>query len=365
MDLTTGLKEEDRLKEKINIEKELTKEINKFCVNRNDVAIGTYPLSLFDNAEDFRRIDLHFKRGENILDDIFTPSDRSSWLNYFPPEEKLEKDIKTKGVLVRCRKCNRPVFEKAHMQHKEICQGEKARSKIKTPVFQSRVSSVQNKSLNSNIEENTSMDAFEMKSKLKKRAPSKKELDLNKQCGVLLNASGARCTRSLTCKSHSATSKRAVQRDYDYDYLLNMHNTRQQMLKNQKAAGIEHATAVSNVANATCFLELDEPIVDLYEAVRGSCPSKIVDEPLPFSPYASVNAHILQSVFITFLPSLARPSIPKPRHMISKRLEQLDEHFPETSTPTTEKKRKKKTLNGKEKKKTKKLAADDLISIDE
>lgn len=46
-------------------------------------------------------------------------------------------------------------------------------------------------------------------------------LDLDRHCGVIIAPSGAPCMRSLTCKSHSATSKRAViGRTRDFDSLL-------------------------------------------------------------------------------------------------------------------------------------------------
>lgn len=47
-------------------------------------------------------------------------------------------------------------------------------------------------------------------------------LDLSKHCGVIIGPSGVPCMRSLTCKSHSMASKRAVKnRIKDFDVLLN------------------------------------------------------------------------------------------------------------------------------------------------
>jgi len=44
-------------------------------------------------------------------------------------------------------------------------------------------------------------------------------IDLDKQCGVMTE-NGTVCTRSLTCKIHSVSAKRAVQgRSQDYDTL--------------------------------------------------------------------------------------------------------------------------------------------------
>lgn len=49
-------------------------------------------------------------------------------------------------------------------------------------------------------------------------------LDLSKHCGVIIGPSGVPCMRSLTCKSHSMASKRAVKnRIKDFDVLLNAY----------------------------------------------------------------------------------------------------------------------------------------------
>ena len=46
-------------------------------------------------------------------------------------------------------------------------------------------------------------------------------LDLSKHCGVIIGPSGIPCMRSLTCKSHSMASKRAITgRAKDFDKLL-------------------------------------------------------------------------------------------------------------------------------------------------
>lgn len=45
---------------------------------------------------------------------------------------------------------------------------------------------------------------------------------MSKHCGVIIGPSGVPCMRSLTCKSHSMASKRAVKnRIKDFDVLLN------------------------------------------------------------------------------------------------------------------------------------------------
>jgi len=45
---------------------------------------------------------------------------------------------------------------------------------------------------------------------------------LTRHCGVIIGSSGIPCMRSLTCKSHSVASKKAVKnRPKDFDVLLN------------------------------------------------------------------------------------------------------------------------------------------------
>jgi hypothetical protein len=53
-------------------------------------------------------------------------------------------------------------------------------------------------------------------------------IDVEKHCGVLL-PNGAQCARSLTCKSHSMGSKRAVPgRSLPYDMLLHAYQKKNQ-----------------------------------------------------------------------------------------------------------------------------------------
>lgn len=57
--------------------------------------------------------------------------------------------------------------------------------------------------------------------KVKPTGRVKGPLDLDKQCGVVASIGVPPCARSLTCKSHSMSSKRAVEgRSKPYDVLL-------------------------------------------------------------------------------------------------------------------------------------------------
>lgn len=63
------------------------------------------------------------------------------------------------------------------------------------------------------------------KMKENSRQLQKQKLDLEKNCGVIISSTGLPCLRSLTCKSHSLTSKRKVQgRLKPFDELLRERN---------------------------------------------------------------------------------------------------------------------------------------------
>ena len=54
-------------------------------------------------------------------------------------------------------------------------------------------------------------------------------VDVEKQCGVFDAEKGTRCARSLTCKSHSMSAKRAVPgRSQPYDTLLSLWQRKNQ-----------------------------------------------------------------------------------------------------------------------------------------
>ncbi|SCU98883.1 LAFA_0G20670g1_1 [Lachancea sp. 'fantastica'] len=71
------------------------------------------------------------------------------------------------------------------------------------------------------------------KRRIKQRNPTEKHLiDFDKQCGVEL-AEGGYCGRSLTCKSHSVGTKRAVKgRSQPFDVLLSQYQKKNQLKTN-------------------------------------------------------------------------------------------------------------------------------------
>ncbi|CEP08539.1 hypothetical protein [Parasitella parasitica] len=97
------------------------------------------------------------------------------------------------------------------------------------------------------------------KEKQKKLTKQKAPLDLDKQCGVIQGQSNLPCTRSLTCKSHSMGSKRAVEgRSQPYDVLLQAYqkksigrpNGKEYLTKNKASSSTTVSTSALNISGA-------------------------------------------------------------------------------------------------------------------
>lgn len=131
------------------------------------------------------------------------------------------------------------------------------------------------------------------------KKPNKKKkgpIDLDKQCGVMTE-NGTICTRSLTCKIHSVSAKRAVQgRSQDYDTLYRATSRLKEMAANQlansmakqkkdaKAAATrkalkDAAEAAANAATLAAGLELptnsDEEAEAVYNVIKYHRPNPL------------------------------------------------------------------------------------------
>lgn len=123
----------------------------------------------------------------------------------------------------------------------------------------------------------TGADKEPKKKKLKKDEPPKPKVpkpkgpvNVEQQCGVLLPNGGC-CARSLTCKSHSMGSKRAVPgRSLPYDQLLAMYQKRNQA-KIQKAA-LSAAAPLLDDEPATGPIDSDEEKDAVIAAIARSRP---------------------------------------------------------------------------------------------
>ncbi|KAI9675339.1 MAG: hypothetical protein M1817_001243 [Caeruleum heppii] len=107
-----------------------------------------------------------------------------------------------------------------------------------------------------------------------KAAKPKGPVDVEKQCGVPL-PNGAQCARSLTCKSHSMGSKRAVPgRSLPYDMLLNAYQKKNQA-KQQKAAIDANAPLADDLDPAAGSIDSDEEKDLLMAAIARSRPQPL------------------------------------------------------------------------------------------
>ncbi|KAJ2852410.1 SAGA complex subunit Sgf73 [Coemansia brasiliensis] len=78
------------------------------------------------------------------------------------------------------------------------------------------------------------------------QAKARLPLDLDRQCGVVVEPGAAPCTRSLTCKTHSMAMKRAVRgRSNMFDALLQAH-----LAKSRSAAAAKNAAASRSAAKS-------------------------------------------------------------------------------------------------------------------
>lgn len=90
------------------------------------------------------------------------------------------------------------------------------------------------------------VDKLPIKSKKNKRSKGKNrsaknvEYDPNKHCGVLIDET-KRCVRSLTCKTHLISLRRAVEgRSKEFDKLLADHRASKELLKEQERTQIQN-----------------------------------------------------------------------------------------------------------------------------
>jgi SAGA-associated factor 73 len=105
-----------------------------------------------------------------------------------------------------------------------------------------------------------------MCSKLKElsRSNQKQRLDYDKNCGVIISSTGLPCLRSLTCKSHSLTSKRKVEgRSKPFDDLLRERNA--QISKNSSEKRDSAMTSrEDNIAGYSEHLDFKERVDRVY-----------------------------------------------------------------------------------------------------
>ncbi|KAK4668405.1 SAGA complex subunit Sgf73 [Podospora pseudoanserina] len=115
-----------------------------------------------------------------------------------------------------------------------------------------------------------------------KAAKPKGPVDVERQCGVTL-ANGLPCARSLTCKSHSMSAKRAVPgRSLPYDMLLLAYQKKNQA-KQQKAAIDANAPLEDEDDVNAAAVDSDEETAAVMAALAHWNPQPVVPQPV-FTP---------------------------------------------------------------------------------
>lgn len=115
-----------------------------------------------------------------------------------------------------------------------------------------------------------------------KAAKPKGPVDVERQCGVLL-PNGQPCARSLTCKSHSMSAKRAVPgRSLPYDMLLAAYQKKNQA-KQQKAAIDANAPLEDEDEAEQGAVDSDEEAAAVMGALANWNPQPVVPQPV-FAP---------------------------------------------------------------------------------
>ncbi|KXX73905.1 SAGA-associated factor 73 [Madurella mycetomatis] len=115
-----------------------------------------------------------------------------------------------------------------------------------------------------------------------KVAKPKGPVDVERQCGVML-PNGQPCARSLTCKSHSMSAKRAVPgRSLPYDMLLMAYQKKNQA-KQQKAAIDANAPLEDEDDANAGAVDSDEETAAVMSALATWNPQPVVPQPV-FAP---------------------------------------------------------------------------------
>jgi len=270
--------------------------------------------------------DIPWKKYKEILDfddsaeKQFVKDKSKSELEYSVLLEENKKifniPIEDEYLVVSCNNCKKPILQSALLYHLDNCkkvkklqeENETLKKDIQLSLFYASkplpvVKQKKNKKRKFTedgqvIEKESKRDNETAKEKKKakdnensKKSNKKKKgpIDLDKQCGVMTE-NGTVCTRSLTCKIHSVSAKRAVQgRSQDYDTLYRATSRLKEMAANQlansmakqkkdaKAAATrkalkDAAEAAANTATLAAGLELptnsDEEAEIVYAAIK-------------------------------------------------------------------------------------------------
>ncbi|KAF9931477.1 hypothetical protein FBU30_010093 [Linnemannia zychae] len=263
-----------------------------------------------------------------------------------PTASRLDfKEMKTYGgmpmtdelVIVTCVNCNKPMIPSAVKEHRGKCKELAMEATPAAPTLVIRTDPVEKKpetktkkrKESAAIEETeTPAAAIEMspppvsipdKKPLEKKAKVAKAakvkppgrvkgpLDLDKQCGVVPSIGAPPCARSLTCKTHSMSSKRAVEgRSRPYDVLLGMYQKKPAPVKDEK---INRDSEAPLADKEDINVDSDEEYAEMLDAVKSYEPQPLATRSMTYMRRRN-NCYRIRDLFLDALKGPCRPIIP-------------------------------------------------------
>ncbi|KAG0370300.1 hypothetical protein BGZ54_006986 [Gamsiella multidivaricata] len=261
-----------------------------------------------------------------------------------PTASRLEyKEMRTYGgmpmsddlVVVTCTSCDKPMIPSAYKEHRAKCKAQLAEASAESPLVirtdiqdkKADTSRIKKRKESTTMEEpETPLSTVEMSPpptpekkphekkqkvakppKVKPPGRIKGPLDLDKQCGVVMIPGGPPCARSLTCKSHSMSSKRAVEgRSRPYDVLLGMYQKKPVPVKDEKA---NRDSEVPLAEKEDVNVDSDEEYNDLLDAVRSYEPQPLATRPTTYIRRRN-KCHRIRELLMDALKGPCRPILP-------------------------------------------------------
>ncbi|KAF9915725.1 hypothetical protein BX616_005540 [Lobosporangium transversale] len=263
-----------------------------------------------------------------------------------PTASRLEyKEMKTYGgmpmqddiVVVSCSNCDKPLIPSAYKEHRAKCKVQQTEtltdtsSAIRTDIPEKKPEIQKTKKR----KESTAMEVTEPEvpvsisemsppptpekkphekkqkvakpPKVKPPGRVKGPLDLDKQCGVIVIPGGPACARALTCKSHSVSSKRAVEgRSRPYDVLLGLYQKKPVPVKDEK---INRDSEAPLAEKEDVNVDSDEEYGELLDAVRSYEPQPLAARPMTYLRRRN-NCHRIRDLLMDALKGPCRPILP-------------------------------------------------------
>ncbi|KAG0326901.1 hypothetical protein BGZ99_008810 [Dissophora globulifera] len=261
-----------------------------------------------------------------------------------PTASRLEyKEMKTYGglpmsddvVVVTCASCDKPMIPSAFKEHRAKCKAQQTEAPVEAPLIirtddlEKKSDAPKTKKRKESViteEPGTPSSTVEMTPpptpekkphekkqkvvkppKVKPPGRVKGPLDLDKQCGVVMIPGGPPCARSLTCKSHSMSSKRAVEgRSRPYDVLLGTYQKKPLPVKDEK---INRDSEMPLAEKEDVNVDSDEELNDLVDAAKSYEPQPLAMRPTTYVRRRN-NCVRIRELLLDALKGPCRPILP-------------------------------------------------------